>query len=160
MTSLVGWRVRTSSRPRLAVASWSPRRWKGQDLVPLRRRYAGPLVDHLKPQGGVCAAAADAGARDPGREVQQREPPRLSISRISSVAYALDGKGSLQKTGRASFFGSNVSSNIELCRGRPTRSRLGIWASVLTTSAKHRGAPPADHLAASLTPLPQTLMGP
>lgn len=86
--------------------------------------------------------------------------PRLSISRISSLAYALDDKGSLQRTGRTSFFGSNVSPIIELYRGRPARSRLGTWVSVLTTSAAHRGAPPADQLDASITPPPQTLMGP
>jgi hypothetical protein len=41
------------------------------------------------------------------------------------VAYAFDDNASLQNTGRASFFGSNVSPIIELRRGRPTSSRLG-----------------------------------
>ena len=42
---------------------------------------------------------------------KKASPPKLKMSRISSVAYATDDSGSLQKTGMASFFGSSVSDN-------------------------------------------------
>ena len=63
-------------------------------------------------------------------------PPTLSMSRISSVAYAFEESGSLQNTGSASFFGSNVSPIMQLRRGRPTSSRLGIPPNVFTNPAK------------------------
>ena len=40
------------------------------------------------------------------------------------MAYAFDDSGSLQNTGSASFFGSNVSPSRSLRSGRPTSSRL------------------------------------
>ena len=54
------------------------------------------------------------------------------MSRISSVAYAFDDSGSLQNTGRASFFGSSVSPMRELLSGRPTISRLGSAVTCVT----------------------------
>ena len=58
----------------------------------------------------------------------------LSTSRISSVAYALDDSGSLQKTGRASRLGSVVSSmRLELI-GRPRTILLGRLASTMSSN--------------------------
>ncbi len=42
------------------------------------------------------------------------------------MAYAFDDNGSLQNTGRASFFGRSVSPRRELANGRPTTMRLDM----------------------------------
>ena len=77
-------------------------------------------------------AAATQGVR-----CRSASPPRPSMSRISSVAYAFEDSGSLQKTGSASFLGSNVSPIRALSSGVPTRSRLGRVAKLVTSSRKH-----------------------
>ena len=80
----------------------------------------------------VTTAAATHGVME-----SKANPPRLSMRRISSVAYAFEDRGSLQKTGRASFFGKSVSPIIELCRGCPNTKRLGRLKVVMDT-AQHR----------------------
>src|SRR5689334_13852707 len=57
-------------------------------------------------------------------------PPRLRISRISSVAYATEDSGSLQNTGMASRLGSSVSPSWLLRIARPTITRLGARHAV------------------------------
>src|SRR6266566_6897776 len=47
-----------------------------------------------------------------------------STTRADSVAYATDDRGSDAKIGRASVFGSSVSSSSPLAIGRPTIARL------------------------------------
>ena len=46
-----------------------------------------------------------------------------STTSADSVAYATEDNGSEAKIGRASVFGSSVSSSWPVCIGRPTKSR-------------------------------------
>jgi hypothetical protein len=83
------------------------------------RRAAGSVTTTAATQAVRCSSVS---------------PPRLSMSRISSVAYALDDRGSLQNTGSASFFGSSVSPRRSLLIGRPTRKRYGNSSRVFFTA--------------------------
>ena len=64
--------------------------------------------------------------RPPTYQVQwsRESPPRRRISRISSVAYATEESGSLQKIGRASRLGSRVSPIPVVGSGRPDQQPL------------------------------------
>ena len=83
---------------------------------------------------------ATTAAATHGVMYSKANPPRLSMSRISSVAYAFEDSGSLQNTGRASFFGRSVSPIIEVCRGCPSTRRLGRRVNVVMTPPQHRPA--------------------
>jgi len=85
-----------------------------------------------------------------GVRCNSANPPRLSMSRISSVAYALEERGSEQKTGSAIRLGRRVWPMCSLRSGVPTRRRFGRVRTLVTSPVNDRAEWPAGTLMASI----------